>query len=121
MKLLLCKNCTDIIKIQQNLPTTCLCGQSRANKVNGIDVAYQGPGIVLNLPDKHLAHLLYEPERRVEMWSLPKDHDFIIKSEGKDCGKRWGKARTRARRGLAAADGDMGAVHRTVRMPEWNK
>ncbi len=117
MRLLLCLHCDDIIMAKPEA-TECYCGQSRIRQANVADIAYQGPAVVLTIANGKFRHLREDDEWPVTIKKLPKNHPHIKKVTGKDCGSRWGKARTRARRGLAAADGDTSKVFKNVRM-EW--
>lgn len=118
MKLLLCLNCGDIIAAHLSVPTSCLCGKSTVLQANPADTAYQGPGAILKIDPRDMEHLRNDPDWPCRITRLDKDHPFIYKSQGKDCGARWGKARSRARRGLANADGDRD-IFTSVKM-EWD-
>jgi hypothetical protein len=46
MKLLLCKRCQDVFKLQVDLPRQCLCGATKGHYTDGVNAVYSGDNAV---------------------------------------------------------------------------
>jgi len=117
MRLLLCRDCGDILAAQAEA-TYCYCGKSAIRQANPADTAYIGNAVVLAIKPIDLEHLRWDDDWPVTIRKLPDKHLFIKKCSGKDVGKRWGKARSRTRRGRVSAGGSTN-IHTPVKM-EWS-
>jgi hypothetical protein len=58
MKLIICKKCTDIVRLIQHKVKYCDCGESSGQYINNIEAWYKGNCIPLGFANSSLAHAL---------------------------------------------------------------
>ena len=81
MKLLLCKKCHDIIRLQYEV-RECKCGEVTGLYRDWIHAEYFGPAIKLGLDNLDVIQMIKSNKKRIELFTIDNEENFkAIKNE----------------------------------------